>query len=354
MSRPHSPRLARGFVGRLFLAFLFTIWLAPTVSAQEPQGGGLKPVTIGFVRHAYGTWTAKIADGSFETQTGRAMRWIPFDSDAGVAAAMSAGRVDVGLLGAGVAASAFVRGLDLKIFFVMGASADTEGMLLGGEIPFRAGDPKSLQSKVIAVPFGSTAHLRLLQTLRRWGAAIGSVRLVNLQVPQIREAWARHELDAAVVSEPLLGQLKTSGRLVPLAGTGGNEGLLVLAGNADFVAQHIVFLARLVDVVSRADASFVAMSGPLAEDRTEVKSIAFVTGLEPSDVIATIARYRPPTLKEQASQQWLGGGEAAGLVAELKASVELWRWGGRLDRQERDLTLAVTAEPVERALEFQR
>ena len=325
-----------------------------TGASAEDRNTGLKPVSIGFVRHAYGTWTAKIADGSFEMATGRTLRWQPYDTDSAIAAAMAGGRLDIGLIGSSVAAAAYARGLDLKIFFVMGGSAESEGMVLHGDFAFRVGDPKSLSSKVVAVPFGSTPHFRLLQSLRRWGTTVGSVRLVNLQTPQIAEAWHRGELDAAVVSEPLLGRLKQTGRLVPLSGGGSYDGLMVLAGVAEFVAENVVFLARFVDIITRADTAFAQMSGPLNEARADVRSISFLTGLQPAEVIAAIARYRPPRLEEQATAHWLGGGAAATLAAELKANAEVWRWGGRFDRAEPDFAPAITVEPVARALEFQR
>ena len=311
-------------------------------------------MSVGFVRHAYGTWTAKIADGSFENATGRTLRWLPFDSDSSVAAAMASGRIDLGLIGTSVAAAAFARGLELKIFYVIGGATDSEALLLNGERPFKVGEPKSMQNLVVAVPFGSTPHFRLLQSLKRWGISPPSVRLVNLQMPQIASAWQRREIDAAVVSEPLLGQLKADGRLVPLAGAGGQEGLLVFAGGTEFVTAHMVFLARFVDVISRADAAFAAMAGPLNEDRAEVRSIAFLTGESPEAVIAAIARYRPPRLDEQVTVQWLGGGPASALAAELKANAELWRWAGRLDRSERDFATAITPVPVEQALKYQQ
>ena len=322
--------------------------------AAEERAADLKPISIGFVRHAYGTWTAKIADGSFEMATGRVLRWLTFDTDSGAVAAMASGRLDLALIGTSVAAAALVRGLDLRVFYVIGNADDSEGLLLNGDRPFRAGDPKSLHNLVVAVPFGSTPHFRLLQSLKRWGVAPANVGLVNLQTPQIVDAWSRREIEAAVVSEPLLGQLKTTGRLVPLPPAGGQEGLLVFAGAAEFVASHMVFLARFVDVISRADAAFTSMSGALSEDRAEVKSIAFLTGSPPSAVLAAIARYRPPSLDEQASAKWLGGGAASALAAELKANAEIWRWAGRLDRVERDFSAAITPVPVEQALKYQQ
>ena len=42
------------------------------------------------------------------------------------------------------------------------------------------------------------------------------------------------------------------------------------------------------------------------------------------------------------------------LAAELKASAELWRWGGRLERADQDFSAAINVEPVLRALSYQK
>lgn len=329
-------------------------------AAQEikPDRAGqvvpLRPINIGFVQHAYGTWTAKIADGGFELATGRTMRWLPYDADSAVASALASGGIDIGLMGTSVVAAAIARGLDLKVFYVLGGPPDSEGLVLGADITFRFGDMKTLQSKVIAVPFGSTPHFRLLQSLRRWGVALSAMRIVNLQAGQIADAWKRGDIDAAAVSQPMLGRLSGQGYLVPLPVSGGQTSVLVFAAAGEFYVQHMVFLSRLVDVMSRADSAFASMSGPLTVDRADVRSIAFVTGLDPADVIASIARYRPPPLEEQATPSWLGGGALSGLAAELKANAEVWRWGGRLTGTEPNYPAAMAPEPVQMAISYQR
>jgi taurine transport system substrate-binding protein len=333
-------------------AALLALHLLP--ARAENPAPSLKPITIGFLRHAYGTWTGKIADGSYERAANKSIRWIPFETDSAVAAAMASGRIDIGMMGASVVAAAVSRGLDLRVFYVMGSSRDTEGLIVSNALNFRAGDPKSLTNKVVAVPFGSTAHFRLLQSLKRWGLAAADVRIVNLQPRQIVEAWARAELDAAVVSEPTLAELKAVGRFVPLPPAGGNEGLIVFATGGSFLQHNRAMLARFVDVIARADTDFTEMSGPLTPDRPEIKSIAFMTGLPATNVIEAIARYRPPQMQEQVSQRWLGGGAGSALAAELKTSAELWKWGGRLEKVDSDYVAAIASGPVEQALSMQR
>lgn len=103
--------------------------------------------------------------------------------------------------------AALQRGLDLRAFYVLGSSPECEGLVLEVGSIFRFSEPGSLQRMVIAAPFGSSAHYRLLHSLKHWGLSPASMKIVNLQATQIAMAWERRHIDAAVASEPLLGQL---------------------------------------------------------------------------------------------------------------------------------------------------
>lgn len=344
-------------VRRLAMTLLCLGTWCATGLAQQPvrvpdkASQALRPLNAGIVRHVYGPWTARIADGGFDAATGRTIRWLPFDADSIVLAALASGRLDFGMVGAGVAAAAIARGLDLRIFYVMGAAADSECLAIDADGTFRLGEPRSLLGKVIAVPFGSTSHLRLLDSLKRWGASLPAMRIVNLQPPQIASAWQRREIDGAVVTEPLLSGLGERGVRLPLPAAGEHPGLIVLVTTADFLGQHGVFLARLVDLLARTHESLDS-DRAAAPDSIEVRSIALLTGLEPSTIAGTLDRYRPPSLTEQASPRWLGGGAQAGLVANLKAAIDVWRWAGRLTGADPDLASAVVPEPALAALSY--
>jgi len=338
---------------------LLAIFPQPVVAQQshQPQdrsakGTELRPINIGLVRHAFGPWAARIADGGFDISTGRDTRWYPHDTDATIVAALSAGRLHIGLIGAGVAASAIARGLDLKIFYVLGSAAETECLAVLPETEPTSEPQKWLIGKVVAVPFGSTPHYRLLESLRLWGANPSAMRIVNLQVPQIAGAWKRREIDVAVASEPQGAALEPVGRCLPLPTADKNTGLMVLSAVADFYTQHLVFLSRLIDVMSRAQKSYEAGGSAPAEDGADIKSIATVLGLAPSTVGAKLNRYQPPPLADQASSRWLDGGKAAGLLAQLREAVDVWRWAGRLQAKDIDLAAALAPDPARMALGY--
>lgn len=327
-------------------------WAQPRVEPGKTLA--LRQISIGFVRYGFGAWTARIADGALDGATGRSLRWQPFDTDSAAIAALAGDQLDVAVIGTGVLAAAFARGLDARAFYVLGSASDAEGLVTKAPGQFRFAEPRTLQGKVIATSYGSAAHLRLLESLRLWGLAVPAIRIVNLQSAQIAEAWQQSQIDAAAVSEPLLGQLGRQGNIVPLPATSRRTGTLVLGGLAPFVAQNLVFLSRLVEALSRADAAMAAASGPLIETREEVRSIARLTGFSDAEVLAGIARYKAPSLEAQAGPGWLTAGPQSELLAELRANAETWLWAGRLSAPVADMTAILAPEAVTLALTYRR
>jgi taurine transport system substrate-binding protein len=198
------------------------------------------------------------------------------------------------------------------------------------------------------VPFGSTSHFRLLQSLKQWGASPTALRLANLQATQISQAWRRREVDGAAISEPMLSALAKDGRLVPLYAPANSVGLILLAARADFVATHVVFLSRLIDLMTKPVNKKTGGNSELSANTNEIKAIAMISGLKPSEIPAAIELHQPPQVDEQLSEHFLGG--SGSLVAsQLKEALEIWRWAGRPSHADADLSDAIALEPLQRA-----
>ena len=343
----------------LFATLGFGLLPLQRASAQEGAPPPLRSIGVGFARHAFGPWTARIADGSFTQATGRRLRWLPHDTDSAVAAAFASGKLDIAIIGASVAVAAAQRGIDLKVFFVAGSSSLSDGLVMMAHKDSVPGEPKSLQGKVIATPFGSSAHFRLLESCRRWGLSMTAMRLVNLQTQQIEGAWRRGEVDGAAVSSPLLEALMTRGHPVPLpepaartSASSGHTGLMLMVASSEFVASHAVFLSRFVDVVARADLAMAQKGLANAEREDAINAVTFITGVAPEAVSASMLRYRPPALAEQSSSRWLGGGPQSGLVAEMDRIADLLRWAGRFSGKDIDFAALLAPEPVQLAATY--
>ena len=72
-------------------------------------------------------------------------------------------------------------------------------------------------------------------------------------------------------------------------------------------------MVAFVKLLAGEDAEYAARKAAWTPDSDEVKAVAKWTGATPADVPAGMAAYRFPTLVQQASATWLGGGAATAL-----------------------------------------
>ncbi|WP_106410592.1 MULTISPECIES: taurine ABC transporter substrate-binding protein [Pseudofrankia] len=140
--------------------------------------------------------------------------WTKFDSGGDVNTAVIAGSVDLGLAGS----SPVTRGLSAPlnipyqvvwIHDVIGAAESLVARNGAGITSI-----KDLAGKKIATPFASTSHYSLLAALKLAGVDPASVKLVDLEPPDIQAAWARGDIDAAYVWSPTLDELKKNGTVL--------------------------------------------------------------------------------------------------------------------------------------------
>jgi taurine transport system substrate-binding protein len=314
----------------------------------------LKPVRVGFPRHAIGTWSMRMLDGGFDKAMGRTIDWVPYETDDAVVVAMSAGQLDIGLIGAGVVANAVARGMELQAFSVICGPGDAEMLAFRSDRGMDRGAARTLHGKVIAVPFGSTAHFRVLESLRAWGMSPATTRIANLQLDQIAPAWSRREIDATAAARKLLEGLTPAGAHLPLVTAGEHSSLLLFVAPRAFVSAHLVLLSRFVDLLARTDEAYRSGSSGAADKTVALERIARLSGIPSAQIASAIAAYRPPALAEQASTAWLGGGATAGLALHLKAALDVWRWAGPLGATPPDLTATISPTPVRMALSYRR
>jgi taurine transport system substrate-binding protein len=98
------------------------------------------------------------------------------------------------------------------------------------------------------VPFVSTSHFHALVALQNAGVNPADVKIVNLRPPEVAAAWQRGDIDATYIWDPVLAQVKKSGKVLIDLGAGGQatgkatfDGFVVDRGfakeNGDFVAR---------------------------------------------------------------------------------------------------------------------
>lgn len=246
------------------------------------------------------------ADGAYEKATGATINWQKFDGGADVIAAIASGALDIGYVGSSPLAAAASRELPIETIFVVGLISEAEALAV------RSIDtPEGLAGKKIATPFVSTAHYSLLTALKHWNVDAKSVEILNLRPPEIAAAWERGDIDGAYVWDPVLAELKRSGKVLAtsadVADWGGPTFDAWIVSKA-FAEKHPDVVTAFVKVTGDATAAYRANPDAWNAASPEAEKIARLTGAKQDEVPALLKGYIFPTLEEQAGEALLGGG----------------------------------------------
>ncbi len=318
---------------------------------------GAQEVTVGY-QLIYNPWKVAIARGTFEEETGATIRWVKFDSGAKVINAMASGQVDIALAGSSPIAAGVSRGVDMQLFFIQEDIASAEALVVRDGSGIDPADPETLKGKKLGVPFVSTTHFHTLVALEMWGIDPDDLTILNMQPNQIAAAWERGDIDAAFVWDPALGRIKktgkvmiTSGEITEKTGKATFDGMVVMR---EFAEANPEFMARFVEIMDRANGEYRADPDAWTPDSDQVKAIVSLVGGNPDDVPGVLALYKFPTLEEQASPKWLGGGKDGNAAKAIAATAEFLKAQGKLDEVQPDYGKFVTPRYVEMAMELRK
>lgn len=192
-------RLAKGMLPALVTALLG----APVVGHAEDKPAAVR---IGYVDLVNAQLVAKGLHLS-EKQLGVPVTWVKFGSGGDLNRAVAAGQIDFGGVGNPPATIGITRGLPYKGIFVLDVLGPVESLIARPEIT----SIQALKGKTIATPFGSTSHYELIAALTGAGLKPTDTKILDMDPADAFAAWARKNIDAAYIWEPVLGKMEQSG-----------------------------------------------------------------------------------------------------------------------------------------------
>jgi taurine transport system substrate-binding protein len=241
--------------------------------------------------------------------------------------------------------------VDIALFWIVEDIGSAEALVVRDGSGIVA--PQDLRGKRIAVPFVSTGHFHLLFALEQFGISPTQVELLNMPPTSIAAAWEKGNIDAAFVWDPALGRLKKTGRVLITSGVLSGWGKATFDGmvvRREWARDHDGFMVEFVRAIAAADEDYRANKESWTPESDPVKKIVKVVGGDPADVPDVLAQYNFPTLEEQASDLWLGGGAAGGAARALFHTSTFLRDEKKIDRVLGDYSLAVEPRWVEKVL----
>lgn len=283
-----------------------------------------------------------------EKQTGYKVSFRQFGGGGDVIRAMASGQIAIGEAGTSPIASALSQGLDVELFWILDDIHAAEAMVArnGSHITSIA----DLKGKRVGVPFVSTTHYHLLVALEQAKINPKDVKIMNMRPPEVAAAWERGDIDATFIWDPVLAKLKQSGKVLVTSGEiteqTGKATFDGLIASKKFAKENPEFMVKFVKILAAADENYRQNKAAWTADSPMVKAVAKMSGAKADTVPASMALYGFPTLEEQASPKWLGGGAAKA----LRSAAQFLKDQGTIQTVLPDYSQGVNAEWVKRAL----
>ena len=309
--------------------------------AAAPAFAQTKEVTIGYQDMVVPYRIAQEAK-ELERATGYKVNWKQFGGGGEVIKAMASGAVQIGEVGSAGIAAAVSRGEPYEIFWILDDIGDAEALVAknGSGINTIA----DLKGKKIAMPFNSTTHFHTMVALEQAKINPADVQILNMRPPEVRAAWARGDIQATFIWDPVLAEVKKDGKVITSSGQiSAQTGKATFDGyivNKDWAKANRDFMVKFVKVMADADAKYRTNKAKWTKDSPEVAAVAKWSGAKAEDVPGSIALYKFPTTKEQATT-WLGGGSNSLAAKALAATAQFQLSQKQIEKTLPDYAVAV-------------
>ncbi|MCY4487952.1 MAG: ABC transporter substrate-binding protein [Deltaproteobacteria bacterium] len=302
-------------------------------------------VRIGY-QLVYGPWKAGMKAIEAEGFGGRGIEFVKFTSGSEVVDAMASGSVDISFIGSSPMAAGYSRDVDLQVIYVHDNIHNAEALVVDDSISA----PQDLRGKTIAAPFGSTAHFHLMFALEQFNIPPQALGVIDLSPPDMAAAWERGDVNGGFVWYPALGRMKQRGRVLISSGdlsNWGNATFDAMAARKGFTNRNPIFTCQWVKMVASADADYRANPEKYGPGAANAKAIAAAVSGNEAQIGDVLALYDYPTLQQQISPIWLGGG----VQEALKAASEFLKSQGKLDKVLKSYADSATPRFAKMALE---
>jgi taurine transport system substrate-binding protein len=226
--------------------------------------------------------------------------------------AMASGSIDISLNGSSPTAAGYSRGVDLQVIYIYDNINDAEALVVDDTITA----PQDMKGKTIAVPFGSTTHFHMMFALEQLGLDAKQVNVIDMSPPDMVAAWERGDIAGGFVWDPALGKMKDKGHVLLSSGDLSNWGKATydaMVARKGFTSENPGFTCQWVKMVAAADADYRANPNDYGPGTDKAKAIAKAVSGQEDQVGGVLALYDYPTLEQQISATWLGGGAASAL-----------------------------------------
>ncbi len=270
--------------------------------------------------------------GTYEQEMGVKINWRSFDTGTAMSAAMASGDVHLsvsqGIPPFVVAVSA---GQDIQVVDIAVSYADNDNCVVRTDLEITKDNAAELAGKKVAVPIGTAAHYGFLKQMAHFGVDVASMDVVDMAPPDGAAAFAQGSLDMACGWGGSLRRNLESGNVLLTGAEKEELGILVFDATtapASFIAENGDLVAKFLKVTADANAMWNAGGDGAA---AMIPVIAKDAGMDEAATAETMATFNFPSVEDQLSAKWLGGGSAAFMKGVADVFVAAGSIGAALD-----------------------
>ena len=283
--------------------------------------------------------------GAYDKALGVKVNWVSFDTGTAMSAAMASGDVQISVSqGVPPFVVATSAGQDLQVLDVAVSYSDNDNCVVRSDLEIDKTNAKELEGKKVAVPLGTAAHYGFLKQMNHFGVDIGAMTVVDMAPAEGAAALAQGNVDMACGWGGALRRMLEHGNVLLTGAEKEELGILVFdvtSAPASFVAENGDLVAKFLRVPADADAMW--NSGEQNDEMIPV--IAKDAGMDPVATAETMATFKFPSIEEQLSPKWLGGGAQE----FMKGVAEVFVQAGSIDRAKDSYEENVNTGPLEAA-----
>ena len=280
---------------------------ALSLTAGQAFAGGHGEITVGYFLEWPMPFQYAKENGTYDEALGVKVNWVSFDTGTAMSAAMASGDVQISVSqGVPPFVVATSAGQDLQIVDVAVSYSENDNCVVASALEIDKASTDELAGKKVAVPLGTAAHYGFLKQMDHFGVELASLDVVDMAPAEGAAALAQGSIDMACGWGGALRRMKEHGNVLLTGAEKEDLGILVFdvtSAPADFVAENSDLVSAFLAVTAEANAQWA--DGNPAE---MLEVIARDAGMSVEDTAATISTFVFPTVEEQLTGKWLGGG----------------------------------------------
>lgn len=248
------------------------------------------------------------AKGLYEEAMGAKINWVSFDTGTAMSAAMASGDVDISVSqGVPPFVVATSAGQDLQIVDVAVSYSDNDNCVVAAGLEIDKTSAGELAGKKVAIPLGTAAHYGFLKQMSHFGVSLDSLEIVDMAPADSAAALAQGSIDMACGWGGALRRMKEHGNVLLTGAEKEELGILVFDVTtvpANVAAENSDMVAKFLKVT--ADMNAIWNTGMMSDVMLPV--IAKDAGMDEQATAETLATFIFPSVADQLSSKWLGGG----------------------------------------------